>query len=322
MAPALRPNPSRTRILRRSLAAALLVAAFAAVPAQASVFGPPKAHSPNAEDIRTTYWVMFVVVGIIALVAIGAVIAAALRFQERREEPRRLSAGRGAVAKVGLGLGLVAVAIFVFGVVMTDSARQVESSGPDGLQAQTTTFAQVGADGVAPLTESQVQDLEDAAGQDTSAKANDTTSTGPLQISAISQQWLWRFEYPGGRQGQRTFSYGELVVPVDTAVVLNITSTDVIHSWFVPALGGQVDAVPGKVSQTWFKADKTGVFHGNSTMFSGTAYPAMRADVRVVSVAEYQDFLDQQQKDLAAGQQAVVKEQAQQSPDAIESGAQ
>ena len=57
-------------------------------------------------------------------------------------------------------------------------------------------------------------------------------------INAIGQQWLWRFEYPGGEPGHRTFSYDELVVPVDTAVVLNITSTDVIHSWCVPALGG------------------------------------------------------------------------------------
>ena len=161
----------------------------------------------------------------------------------------------------------------------------------------------------------------DSAGQDTSASGS-TAPAGPLQISAIAQQWLWRFEYPGGRQGQRVFSYGELVVPVDTAVVLNITSTDVIHSWFVPALGGQVDAVPGSVSQTWFKADRTGVFRGNSTAFSGTAFPAMRGNVRVVSPTEYQDFLDQQEQDLSAAQKAVVEQQSQQSPDQIEGNSQ
>ena len=64
-------------------------------------------------------------------------------------------------------------------------------------------------------------------------------------IDAIAQQWLWRFEYPGGTPGHRTFTYGELVVPVDTPVILDITSTDVLHSWWVPALGGQVQATPG-----------------------------------------------------------------------------
>src|SRR4029077_10650138 len=108
------------------------------------------------------------------------------------------------------------------------------------------------------------------------------TDTSPLQINAIAQQWLWRFEYPGGRPGQRTFTYGELVVPVDTPVVLNITSTDVLHSWWVPQLGGQVQATPGDTVQTWFRADEVGRYSGRSTIFSGTSFPAMRAWVRVV----------------------------------------
>ena len=86
---------------------------------------------------------------------------------------------------------------------------------------------------------------------------------------------------PGRPARQRTFSYGELVVPVDTAVILNITSTDVLHSWWVPALGGQVQASPGDVVQTWFKADEVGRYAGRSTVFSGTGYPVMRAWVRV-----------------------------------------
>ena len=100
---------------------------------------------------------------------------------------------------------------------------------------------------------------------------------GPLEIDAVAQQWIWRFFYPaaratrpsraerpqysptGGRPGDRTYSVSQLVVPVDTPVVLNITSTDVIHRWCVPALGGQVDAVPGHEGHTWFKADGRGL---------------------------------------------------------------
>lgn len=306
MAAALPPTRPSIRIWRRSCAVALVVLASSAVPAQASIFGPPQAHSPNAGDIRTTYWVMLIVIALIAVVALGALLVAATRFQERREEPRRTSAGRGAIARVGLGLGVVALAIFIFGIVMTDKVRKIEPSGPAGLQASASTFAQVGADGIPSVTEAQVQATENASGKNPSAPGSPNPA-GPLQIQAVGQQWLWRFEYPGGRQGARTFSYGELVVPVDTAVVLNVTSTDVLHSWFVPALGGQLDAVPGLVNRTWFKADRTGVYRGNSTVFSGTNYPAMRADVRVVTPAEYQGFLDQQAKDLKSAQNDIYK---------------
>lgn len=308
MAAALRPNRFAIRIWRRSTAVALLVLGAFAVPAQASILGPPQGHSPNADTIRTSYWVMLIVIALISVVALGALIAAVVRFQERRHEPRRISAGRGAISKVAIGLGAISLAVFIFGVVMTDKSRNIEASGSNGLQASRATFAQVGVDGVAAVTEAEAQAATDAAGKNTNATGGDTPA-GPLQINAIAQQWLWRFEYPGGRQGQRTFSYGELVVPVDTAVVLNITSTDVIHSWFVPALGGQVEAVPGLVSQTWFKADRTGVYSGNSTVFSGTNYPAMRAQVRVVTPTEYQDYLDQQSKDLAAAQKSVLQQQ-------------
>ena len=128
---------------------------------------------------------------------------------------------------------------------------------------------------------------ESATGEEP-ISGQEPTQTSPLQIDAIAQQWLWRFEYPGGTPGHRTFTYGELVVPVDTPVVLNITSTDVLHSWWVPALGGQVQATPGDTSQTWFKADEVGRYAGSSTIFSGTSFPAMRAWVRVVTRARVQ----------------------------------
>jgi cytochrome c oxidase subunit 2 len=133
----------------------------------------------------------------------------------------------------------------------------------------------------------------------------------PLVIDVIGQQWLWRFEYPGGQPGNRVYSYGELVVPVDTAVILHITSTDVVHRWFIPALGGQVDAVPGKTAETWFRADREGVYQGQSTFFAGSAYSVMRAWVRVVSREAYQQYIRQQKRDLAAAQ-AYVQERVDQ----------
>jgi cytochrome c oxidase subunit II len=134
-----------------------------------------------------------------------------------------------------------------------------------------------------------------------------------IDIDAIGQQWLWRFEYPRQVEGPfsegiaTVFSYGELVVPVDTVVNLNIDSTDVIHSWFVPELGPQVWAVPGEVQETSFRAEEEGTYESISTVFSGSGYPTMRATVRVVSAEEYESYLDDLTADLQEGQAAVAE---------------
>ena len=282
-----------------AVASVTLAAAWAATPASAIRLGPEPGHSPNADDIGTAYWVMIVIAVLLLVVINGALIAAVVRFRERRgREPSRFAAGRGALRPVVAGLVVFAVLVFVFGIVMTDNVRSVEASGPDGLGASPT--AQVGVSGVTEPTETSGQP---AGG------GEEATQSSPLVINAIGQQWLWRFEYPGGEPGHRTFSYGQLVVPVDTTVLLNITSTDVIHSWWIPALGGQVQAVPGSTSETWFKADEVGTYPGRSTVFSGSGYPAMRAWVKVVSVPEYQAYVDQLTKGLSAAQDAIFKVQ-------------
>ena len=198
---------------------------------------------------------------------------------------------------------MLALAIFVYGVIVTGDVREIEPSGPSGLGAAQT--AQVGVKGLPAARRSRAPSRRPAR----SRSRAPSRPRRPLQIDAIAQQWLWRFEYPGGEPGQRTFSYGELVVPVDTTVILNITSTDVLHSWWVPALGGQVQAAPGDVVQTWFKADEVGRYEGRSTIFSGTGYPAMRAWVRVVSVPEYEAYVEQLAADLTEAQGIVLEEQ-------------
>lgn len=142
-------------------------------------------------------------------------------------------------------------------------------------------------------------------------KARETPATGsaglasarsePLRIQATGQQWLWRYDYPNS-----AYSYYKLVVPVDTAVELDLVSTDVIHTWDVPALAGKRDAVPGKTNPVVFRADEEGTYEGQSATFSGQAYAAMRTAVEVVSAAEYEDFLESQKADIQAAQDRVV----------------
>jgi len=123
----------------------------------------------------------------------------------------------------------------------------------------------------------------------------------PLTISATGQQWLWRYDYPN-----EAFSYYKLVVPVDTTVQLDLVSTDVIHTWNVPALAGKRDAVPGKTNHAVFRAEEEGTFEGDAATLSGQAYAPMRTAVEVVSPARYQEFLERQKADIQAAQDRVV----------------
>jgi cytochrome c oxidase subunit II len=142
-------------------------------------------------------------------------------------------------------------------------------------------------------------------------KARETPATGaaglqvagsePLRITTTGQQWLWRYDYPN-----EAFSYYKLVVPVDTAVELDLVSTDVVHTWDVPALAGKRDAVPGKTNQVVFRADEEGTYFGGAATLSGEAYAAMRTEVEVVSPQEYEAFVESKQKDIQAAQDRVV----------------
>jgi len=142
-------------------------------------------------------------------------------------------------------------------------------------------------------------------------KARETPATGdsglaaaktePLTIKATGQQWLWRYDYPNG-----SFSYYKLVVPTDTAIELELLSTDVVHTWNVPDLSGKRDAVPGKTNKVVFRADEEGVYEGQSATLSGQAYTAMRTAVEAVSPAAYEEFLKQQKADIDAAQDRVV----------------
>ena len=123
----------------------------------------------------------------------------------------------------------------------------------------------------------------------------------PLEIEATGQQWIWRYDYPN-----EAFSYYKLVVPVDTAIALDLSSTDVVHTWDVPSLAGKRDAVPGKTSRVEFIADEEGTFEGNSATLSGQAYAAMRTAVEVVSPEEYEAHVEGLKADIQAAQDEVA----------------
>src|SRR3954452_741984 len=137
-----------TRKTVRRIAIALCLAlgatALLAAPAGASVFGPRPGHSPNADAIRTAYWVA-IIVGALLIVAVHIfLIAALVRFRARRgRSPRRFTAGARAFIRPAAPLVAVAVGLFVFGIVMTTKARDVQATGSEGLGADSDLLAQV-----------------------------------------------------------------------------------------------------------------------------------------------------------------------------------
>lgn len=240
------------------------------------MLGLETAHSPNAKDIDTVYTVMLVLAGVFVLAVNAALIGVVVRFRAARgKEPARTRGPIRTQVRAGAVFAAVAIAVFVLGVVYTDKARDIPA---------------------------------------------DSANIQPLKITAVGQQWIWRYEYPspnGSSTAASTspsvftqtfsnpFSYYKLVVPVDTTIDLTVDSTDVVHRWWVPALGPKIDAVPGHVGHTWFRADRTGVYYGQSAGFSGASYAVMRTQVQVVTQAEYQAWLAKQIADVQAAQTYV-----------------
>jgi cytochrome c oxidase subunit II len=107
---------------------------------------------------------------------------------------------------------------------------------------------------------------------------NAPAATNSATIDVEGHQFYWLFKYPDGRQSINT-----LTVPVDQVVSLDVTSPDVIHSWWVPAFGGKIDAIPGTVNHTWFRAEKTGTYPIRCAEFCGVLHAGMKGTVDVVN---------------------------------------
>lgn len=115
-----------------------------------------------------------------------------------------------------------------------------------------------------------------------------------LVVNAVGKQWLWEFQYENGKQ-----TIGDLVVPVNRPIKVVLTATDVLHSFFIPAMRVKKDAVPGSYTSVMFTPVKTGVYNAFCTEYCGTSHSNMLAQVRVVSEAEYEKWVADRSDDLA-----------------------
>jgi cytochrome c oxidase subunit 2 len=108
----------------------------------------------------------------------------------------------------------------------------------------------------------------------------------PIHITVEGHQYYWQFDYPNGAR-----SIGTLHAPVGAVVDLKVVSPDVIHSWWIPALGGKIQAIPGRVNHTWFRAEKPGGYEGQCAELCGVFHASMLATVRAESAQAYKTYI-------------------------------
>jgi cytochrome c oxidase subunit 2 len=116
--------------------------------------------------------------------------------------------------------------------------------------------------------------------------ANAPAATNAIDITVEGHQFYWQFDYPNGQR-----SINDLYAPVDTVVNLTVKSADVIHSWWIPELGGKIQAIPGHTNHSWFKADAVGTYTGQCAELCGLYHASMAARVIVGTSAQYAKFI-------------------------------
>ena len=119
-----------------------------------------------------------------------------------------------------------------------------------------------------------------------------------LQVQVTGRQFYWQIEYPNG-----VISIDNLRAPVDVPVRMQITAPDfdVIHSWWIPALAGKMDAIPGRVNTLWFRADRTGIYRGQCAELCGLEHARMVGVVEAMPKDAFDTWLDKEASDQAAG---------------------
>jgi cytochrome c oxidase subunit 2 len=135
-------------------------------------------------------------------------------------------------------------------------------------------------------------------------RGRDSVPDGALPIAVSAKQFEWNVTYPGpdgALDSDDDFTRRNLLrVPVDTPVVVTLTSEDVIHSFFIPAFRVKQDAVPGMRIRVWFQLTKTGDYDLACAELCGNGHTTMGASVSVVSMEEYQQWLAEGSRNLAS----------------------
>jgi cytochrome c oxidase subunit II len=278
------------RVLAPSLALALLVL-LALAPGAFAFFTPKSGGSPNADQINSLYKITLVIALIIFFAVEGALGYALWKFRARKGAVAQQTHGN---TRLEIGWTLAAAVILV-GLAIVTFAKLASIQDPPN---SSPGAEQLGAE----------SELLYA-----SAERKLPPNGKSLNITVVGRQYIWQYIYPGANQRDglgAPYSYEEMVVPTETTVTLNIVSEDVVHSWWVPELGGKFMAVPGYHNYTWFKIPKPGIYRGQCAALCGRGHARMIATVKAVPPAQFDAWLAYQKQEIKEANVEAALERA------------
>ena len=250
-------------------------------PASADWLTPESGPSPNANDIDSLYKLIGVIALVVFIGVEGALFWALYKYRARKGATAAQIHGNTRLEIAWTAIpALILVFLTVFTFVKLPEIKNPAATGEEGLQFSNAAVY---------------------ASTDQPPPPGDEA----LTIRVDGQQYVWRYQYPGDED---VFAYEEMVVPVDTTVVLEISSDDVAHSWWIPKLGGKMDALPGYINKTWFKATETGTFRGQCAELCGRNHADMLARVTVLPVEEYEAWYDRQAAAIEQAQERQAEQ--------------
>jgi cytochrome c oxidase subunit 2 len=279
---------------RRSLAAVLPLVLLGllvlAPPASAGWFLPESDGSPNADAIRTLYILIALIALVIFVLVEGLLIYSLIKFRARKGRVAAQIHGNTQL-EIGWTVGAAAILIFltVFTFLLLDDIKNPAASDIDengNPVAQNVQYAQTDRPGP-------------------------PAGSASLNITVTGEQYVWSFLYPGE---ERVLAYTDMYVPVGMTVTLDVEAKDVVHSWWIPPLGGKADAVPGYTNKTWFKipldaipeGEDRVVYEGQCAELCGRNHADMLGRVIGLRYDDWREWYEEKAAEIQAAREEVA----------------
>ena len=277
---------------RRTIVLALFAAAVALVAstgvASADLLSPESGGSPNADRIDTLYWLIFAVALVVFIGVEGVLFYSLFKFRARKGVvPAQIRGNTRLEIGWTIGAAVILVVLGVFTFVKLPGIRNPDVSAANGYQGGYVQIA-------------------------------DATRRVPpkgkfLNVCVTGQQYIWRYTYApncaSGNNFRYAFAYTTMYVPTDTTITLDINGQDVAHSWWIPKLGGKMDAVPGYTNHTWFKIPGRFAGHsfsGQCAELCGRNHANMIANVVALTPEHFENWLAQRKAAIKAADTAAA----------------
>ena len=261
--------------------------------ASADFWTPESGGSANADSIDTLYKIVLAVAAVVFFGVEGVLLYSIIKFRTKPNAvPVQIRGNTRLEIGWTLGASVVLVILAVVTFVMLDDIRNPPNSDADGFPAE------------------RIDNVQNA-----SAYQPRPPSGRALNIEVNGQRYAWRYTYPDGDTNtlNNVFEYETLYVPTKTTVTLTIKAQDVAHSWWIPALGGKADAVPGHLNFTWFKVPKPGIFRGQCAELCGRNHADMIAKVVALEPDAFKTWMEDKKREIKAADESAAKRRAEES---------